>query len=171
MIGGAEMTGRDVVKFIVKNNLLDKSLSPDLILKFEDYLPNDEGLQFSCYSDGRYRVGLSDGSDVYLIDSGKLSDISMNGLKALDACIPENPILDPYNTYSCTFKQWLNNLYDEQSIMYLILQYGNEDSNFWRYCTTYNKAVSYLESKDVSPNLFRSLEIAWTQYMRECRTI
>lgn len=169
------MTGRDVVKFIVDNNLFDKSCisetSDRSVIRFLDYLSNDDTVRYALMDDGRERISLKDSSDTYLIKSNSVYDYNMSSLKQLDSYVSEESVISQYNSYSTTFKQWLNSLDDETSTMYRIVEYANADSNFSRNCGTFNKLMSYLESKEADISVIRSAEIAWTQYMRECRII
>lgn len=161
------MKGRDIVKFIVSNDLLDKSCSSEI--RFEDYLANDDEIDYVLLDDCRTRISLKDSSDTYLIRSGNIVSVHMNGLKQLDSFIEEDPVIDKYNRYSDTFKSWLGSINDSRSIMKRIADYANNDSNFSRNCSTYNKMMSYLEGKGASVEVLQSADIAWGQYMRQCR--
>ena len=169
------MTGRDIIKFILRNNLLDKqfasSISTAPILRSIDYLPNDEEMKYSLYEDGRYRVSITDCLDNYILIDSKLSLSKMNDLKIIDTFVPSDDTLNRYNQYTDTFRQWLYGLTDQGSITHLIVDYANFDSNFGRNCSSYNKMMSYLESKDVDDDIILSAGVAWNQYMRECRKV
>lgn len=166
------MTGRDIVKFILANNLLDKSCistSGDrVVIRFLDYLVNDDEIIYALTEEGKERIALRDVSDNYLIKSNNVHDYKMAGLKQLDNNVVEDKTISKYNVYLDTFKSWLNTV-EPGSIIYDVVKYSEIDSNFSRNCTTYNKMMSYLEGKEVSYDIIRSADLAWTQYMRECR--
>lgn len=168
------MTGRDIVKFIVVNNLLDKNCisesADDVVIRFLDYLSNDDAVRYVLNSEGRIRVSLSDPSNTYLLKNSYVDDYNINGLKQLDSSVPDDAFPE-YNTYSNTFVSWMKSLVDEDSITHRIVEYASIDTNFVKYCTTYNRMMSYLEGKEVDSTIIKSAEISWTQYMRECREV
>lgn len=165
------MTGRDIIKFILENNLLDKSCTSTandrMILKFIDYLSNDEQTIYICYEDGRCRRILNDMSNLIMIDQVNVQDLSYPNLKIVDSLIADESV----PTFSMTFRQWLKTLDSGSSITHYIVDYADEDSNFGNNCKTFNKMISYLEGKEVDKNVLLSAEVAWTQYLRECRYI
>jgi len=165
------LTGREIVKFILSNNLLDKLCFSDTkdsrILRFVDTLPNDEQAIFICYEDGRCRRIVNDMSDMLLVDQINTEDILYPNLKTLDSFISEEDV----PSFTMTFRQWLRTKEDSDSIIHYIVDYANLDSNFGNNCKTYNKVMSYLEGKDVEVNVLRSAGVAWTQYLRECREL
>ncbi len=166
------MTGRDIIKFIVANNLLDKQcVSDNFLVKFVDNMQDDEEIGYVLLDSGRERVYVRDSSDTYVLRQRYISDVTMSGIKQVDTCIPEDDILSPYNTYSETFRSWLSNSESSGPVISIIKDYADSDSNFSRNCGTYNKMISYLEGKEVSKEVIESADVAWLQYMRECREV
>lgn len=166
------MTGRDIVKAIVKYNLLDKSISSPSssnILEFCDYLPSDDAIIYQILDNGTARIILTENFDKYILQVDNFKYSTIDELKSLDSYNRYNEVISDYNQYICTFTQWLKTCVDPSMLLRPIVDYFASDSNLSKNCSTFNKLMSYLEAKSVDEACMLSAEAAWTQYMRECR--
>lgn len=170
------MTGRDIIKFIIHNKLVDKECvkpGEDVnILEFIDYLQSDDIVHYYLSEVGESTVihySFEDASPS-IVSQCYVDDIYMNSVKTVDS-FQSDDLLDIYNEYDETFRQWMKTLGVDNSITSLILNYAESDANLSNNCRSLNKLVSYLEGKGVDREVIQSAEIAWRQYMRECRDI
>lgn len=162
------MNGRDVIKFILRNSLLDKSimLSEGSIVAI-DHLPTDEEFRYVLQQDGKYKVALQSGSDLYLLENQLVSDISLDHLETLDKIVSTEPSNNI--SYKMSFSDWINSISDEGSALHAVVEYNSYDPQFSANCTSFNQLITYLENQNVSEDVLQSAETAWIQYLRECR--
>ena len=161
------MTGRDIVKFIVHNNLLDKSVS-DLKLLFLDYTVDIERVKYDLKPNGRFITSYISGDETYKVSSAFLNDVRLDTLRCLDSCRSQSAYVD---TYSTPFYTWMKSLSDDTSITHVLVVYAAQDPEFCNNCNSFNQLMSYLESQSASSEVLESAELVWTQYMHECRII
>lgn len=168
------MTGRDIVKTILYNNLLDKDCTADSdSIRFCEFLPDDTTLEY-CMTESEYliqHVQFIDGGEIReTLDSGSIDNVSLVNISRLDSIGQMNPVLEPYSQYSMTFYMWIKSI-GHASIFDPLLEYIASDPNFSRNCRTFNQMMSYLEANEVDVNLLSIAKLAWVQYVRECRIL
>lgn len=165
------MTGRDIVKFILYNNLLDKEYDPSSKLILIDHLVDDSSIVYEFNDQDEFdikRVSMSPRSVIQeTLDFGCVDNLEMPELKSLDSLGDRNAVVQIYNTYNTTFYQWLKTI-TYTSLFGSLLDYIAEDSNFYKNSKTFNQLISYLENKSVSVKLISEAKLAWMQYRREC---
>ena len=120
------MTGRDIVKFIVHNNLLDKSVS-DLKLLFLDYTVDIESVKYDLKPNGRFITSYISGEETYKVSSEFLHDVRLDTLRCLDSCRSQSAYVD---TYSTPFYTWMKSLSDDTSITHVLVVYAAQDPEF-----------------------------------------
>lgn len=173
------MIGRDIVKFILYNKLLDKEWTAESELTFYDYLSNDIGIRYRLTPDNEsiiqseQYVEYHDEMDleIKVLETVDVESVESSELTPLDSLVIASETASEYNEYSMTFRQWMKTLDTASSITHLICEYADSDSSFGRNCKTLNQLISYLEGGGVSNDIVDSATVSWFQYMRECRIL
>lgn len=172
------MFGRDLVKFIFYNNLLDKELDLGSSNSFEfaDYLSDDSIVYYSLYPDGSGVVSHKI-YDKGIIRVEYLDRFNINNIPVYsDGCFDdfvnvESYVVQTYGLYSKTFCDWLKTLDSRDSLIGLMAQYFDEHVELNENSSTFDELITYLETNSADTKLITSAKLAWTQYMRECRII
>lgn len=162
------MLGRDIVKFVLSHDLMDKDVTWDNIT-FVDRFPDDSEIYYIPYNDieGTYevvRITYVDGSEVREpLDAGTILRLSYASMYGVDN------LVDDTTSYSKTFLEWLDSEDTTSYVLMLIKQYLYTDPEFTQECTTLNQMLTYLEVHQVDLDTIQSAITAWFQYVRECR--